>query len=724
MMLKRILAALICILLVTPLLGIRADAVEKTVTRQINLVYDDSTSMRDNGQTTWCQAKYATEVFAALMEENDTMNVYAMSDFDIGPSEPHLVLSGADGAETNVNRIHNMITRMWGTPFLSVEYAYQELLQSTADEKWLVVFTDGSFVDEDNNVMFGASVNNFFSGKSDDVRVMYLAIGENAFAINEDQGKNIFSEKAASGAEVLQKLTGMSNRIYNRNKLEVDITKRTFSFDVPMSELIVFVQGKGVSISGLTGADGKTIQGESPVEVKYSEQADINYSPGAFPFDDSLQGEIAFFTGDFAAGEYTVDCGNAKTIEIYYKPNVDIQVMLTDSEGNVYSPNDPISPGDYSLSFGFVKPGTDEMLGSSDLLGDVNFSASLTMDGKKEETTYTSGDTITILEGSQALIQARAEYLDGSSVETELSYHILQGYILSVKASLSPQYRLTMDGFSNGDEPLIVELVPEKDEISQEIWDKMESITVQAADKEESRLGKFEVVKTDEIGVFQIYPTVYNDQPLLNSVGDISLDISFSQNIDGETWHGEGTGTLHISDGIPGGVRMLPWLIALAVLVLILLFILWFMTRKVLPKKIVLVSDTTEFIIGLEKAEGVPASVRYNRSARTLKMSTPPYAVDPECEGSVTLTLMPCDRRYVKSSRRRAVVVGIRASYNVYLVSISSVDFECDEHGLWIPAGAAPGTAISQPMRSATLELKTGSLADPKSRCSCDVRHL
>lgn len=73
-------------------------------TRVINLVYDDSGSMIEtdivdsNGNTvkydelvdTWCQAKYAIEVFAALLGDNDTLNVYIMSSY----SKPKLVLYG------------------------------------------------------------------------------------------------------------------------------------------------------------------------------------------------------------------------------------------------------------------------------------------------------------------------------------------------------------------------------------------------------------------------------------------------------------------------------------------------------------------------------------------------------------------------------------------------------------------------------------------------------
>lgn len=65
--------------------------------RVIHLVYDDSGSMiRANGAQVdrWCQAKYAMEVFAAMLGENDTMHIYYMSAFEGGgPRQPTIRMS-------------------------------------------------------------------------------------------------------------------------------------------------------------------------------------------------------------------------------------------------------------------------------------------------------------------------------------------------------------------------------------------------------------------------------------------------------------------------------------------------------------------------------------------------------------------------------------------------------------------------------------------------------
>ena len=63
-----------------------ASAQSLYVRKIVSVVYDDSGSMieDDNGTYVdrWCQAKYAMEVFAAMLGEKDTLNIFFMSDYD------------------------------------------------------------------------------------------------------------------------------------------------------------------------------------------------------------------------------------------------------------------------------------------------------------------------------------------------------------------------------------------------------------------------------------------------------------------------------------------------------------------------------------------------------------------------------------------------------------------------------------------------------------------
>lgn len=129
---RKVFYILVCAISICFMQKCEVYAEDSAHTRVIQVVYDDSGSMIKNsgGESvdTWCQAKYAMEVFAALLGEQDTLNVYVMSDFNNGATaEPHLILNGKDGAEVNVEKIHNMITRASNTPFNTVKKAYEDL---------------------------------------------------------------------------------------------------------------------------------------------------------------------------------------------------------------------------------------------------------------------------------------------------------------------------------------------------------------------------------------------------------------------------------------------------------------------------------------------------------------------------------------------------------------------------------------------------------------------
>ena len=134
---KRCLALLLVLILSLQLLpAVFADG-GHAPKRVIHLVYDDSGSMiRANGEQVdrWCQAKYAMEVFAAMLGENDTMNIYYMSAFEgNGSRQPTIRMAGKDGAQANVAKIHDTVTKAGNTPFASVTAAYQDLTRTDAD---------------------------------------------------------------------------------------------------------------------------------------------------------------------------------------------------------------------------------------------------------------------------------------------------------------------------------------------------------------------------------------------------------------------------------------------------------------------------------------------------------------------------------------------------------------------------------------------------------------
>ena len=78
---KRTVTLLLCLtILLSILIPLRTDAYTTNQrSKAIHVVYDDSGSMIRSGGVyldRWEQAKYAMEVFAAMLEERDSMRVY------------------------------------------------------------------------------------------------------------------------------------------------------------------------------------------------------------------------------------------------------------------------------------------------------------------------------------------------------------------------------------------------------------------------------------------------------------------------------------------------------------------------------------------------------------------------------------------------------------------------------------------------------------------------
>lgn len=556
-------------------------AVTDSPTRVINIVYDDSGSMYKTGGNlvdTWCQAKYSMEVFAAMLGDTDTLNIYYMSDYQGGTqSSPRLTLQGKDGAATNVNKIHNETTRAGNTPFASVRKAYSDLTKAKADEKWLVVLTDGEFQGVD-------SLDGFFSQKASDIKVMFLGMGPAASGITSHEDKEIYYVEAKTNSQILNQITGICTRIFNSNRLEVNASTKTFSFDVPMGELIVFAQGSNVQINGVKKEDGSLIKSsKTPVKLKYSNCDATNYSNS--PATD-LVGSIATFIDDFSVGNYTVDVTGAETIEIYYKPNVEIAAYLKDSQGNEVTDLSALEAGEYSIEFGFVNAGTKEKVAQSKLLGDVAYEARVTNNGNQHEKVYGSGDKLVLKEGTLS-IDVLARYLDYNSVSTHLDYSIFKNKAIDFSIVDNPDYTVASNGFTEL-RPVVLKATIDGHEFTEEQWGNMGVPNVSFTSSPSFAMGDFRVEKSDEYGIFHIYPTIKNDKPSAGTYGDYDFKIVYDGKSGNETWSGSTEAILKMRDSRSWIERNRDLFIKLLILAILLFLIIGYLPfiKNYLPKSL------------------------------------------------------------------------------------------------------------------------------------------
>jgi len=527
------------------MLNCPAIAAENAPTRVINVVYDDSGSMYENnrvGNVAWSQAKYSAEVFAALLGSTDRMNIYLMSDFVQYPPvrTPRLQLHGRNGSALNVKEIHNMTTqRASGTPFEPVQQAHDDLVKENADEKWLVILTDGEF-----NNMKNTAVDAFFRSKSPDVKVYFIAFGDDAASITQDAANNVFFEHARNGPELLEKITNMSTRIFNFNKLRVDPRTLHFEFDIPMYALTVFAQGQNVSINGIIDSSGNRIGSSPPVHVQYSTQPALNYA-GA-PYDTSLNGLIAEFSNKFPPGNYTLSVDNADTIEIYYKPDVEIDVFMTDENGQEVT-SDKLEGGEYTLNFCFVKSGTKERLPHSELLGEITYTARIISNGVMRDREYTQGDRIELEEGSH-FIDAQAVYLEYFTVSTELVLNIYQNKDIALAPGQAGEisYTLTEYGFDR-DEPFGIKAQIDGRDFTAGEWSALGMPVVES----DNGFLSFRTAKGG-VGEFLVYPVFSGEtrEDAESAMGRHSLRMQVNKTAVGdESWTGAGAFTVRVDSG-------------------------------------------------------------------------------------------------------------------------------------------------------------------------------
>ena len=312
----------------------------------------------------------------------------------------------------------------------------------------------------------------------------------------------------------------------------------------------------------------------------------INHYPD-FIVNRDLKGSIATFRDDFPSGSYTVDVTGADTIEVYYKPNVEIAAYLTNSEGREVTSLEDLQAGEYTITFGFVKAGTDESVNNSALLGEVTYSAVVTNNGTTHEKTYTSGDKIYIEEGTLE-IDATAQYLDYSSVSTHLDYSIYENKVLTLSVAENPVYTITTDGLDAA-EPIQVHVTMEGQELSEEQWEEMSLPRVAMTDEEDQTgYGAFRVEKSGAVGVYNLYPTISGEDLRPQIYEDCGFTVAYAGKHGAATWTGTTEGTLQVDDTRSWLERNLQRLIKGLILAMIILLILGYIPpfKKYLPKKL------------------------------------------------------------------------------------------------------------------------------------------
>ena len=376
------------ILIETPLAHASA---KEDASRTIAIVFDNSGSMYDAGDQAWCRATYAMEVFASMLNVGDVLQIYPMHPITVENKEYTMQnpFQITDAAQAKL--IRDIYTKdAGGTPIESIDCAMKGLQSISTGKKYLVVLTDGGTFSKSG---YGLSKDRtkaeldkrIQANANNSMNIMYLGIGSDACVPNTKQSEYFIKKQAVNTADVLSTLTDMCNLIFGRDTLPKSrLSGKSMEFDISMSKLIVFVQGKNISdlqIKPQGGAKiGKLI---SSRQTMYSTKGAADYKSVA---DTSLQGMIVTYE-DCGVGSYDIDYkGTATSVEVYYEPDADLDFVFTDSEGNNVDLNS-LYEGQYKVSFG-MKDGKTGKLISSDLLGNPHYEGSYSINGQKTAITH------------------------------------------------------------------------------------------------------------------------------------------------------------------------------------------------------------------------------------------------------------------------------------------------------------------------------------------------
>lgn len=379
--------------------------------RAIAIVFDNSGSMYGPGNTAWCQATYAIEVFAAMMNPGDILEIYPMSAIEVNGRTYDDANPLAIRNLSEVPQIREIFTpHAQLTPITTVDAAYQGVKKHTGMEQWLIVLTDGAvFYDSPmGNTLQDTQgeLSKKLTAYNNDTNVMYLGIGTGEASKPDITGsQQHLATVTGPNEDVLFQLTRMCNMIFGRDAL--NNAGKNFNVDLPMNKLIVFVQGKDVSDVELTCSNGSLSKPVSSYSPHYSTLGAGDYISTP---KETLQGSMIIYE-NCPAGDYTISCsGTPSSISVYYEPNVDLTAVLLDKNGN---PTNELVSGTNYIHYGMVDPEGNFV--ESELLGDTLYTITYTIDGETFTVTSDEAGSIPVeLDVGQVLdVQVEVTYLSG-----------------------------------------------------------------------------------------------------------------------------------------------------------------------------------------------------------------------------------------------------------------------------------------------------------------------
>ena len=689
-----LLLTLLMVVNVFAIMPLTANAAKKTEkSYEIAIVFDNSGSMYENQGKSWCRAKYAMEIFASMLnyDNGDKLWIYPM--WEVTNGKPQYGDIGSYKAipitkKEDIDKITNLYTtRPYGTPLAPVYEAHEYMKTSKATEKWILVLTDGEFNSEQrdggSSVIDAAALKNkLISVATDGIKVQYLGFGQ-ASALTSDESKNFYAKKSTD-TSLKDDLIEICNSIFQRAALPANrLSGNTLNIeDLSMSNLIVFAQGTNAKISSMTNPSGKDVKITlDSGQRKFSTIKAATYEDAGI--DNTLAGQVVSFD-ESEAGKYTLNYSGADKVEIFYEPNVKLKVEFKDASDKVVDGSKgEIEAGEYTVTSTIIDGVTEKDVTNNELLGKVNIKTYVKTSKDKQYKAYENNAKINLTPDSGTDVYVEATYLKDftlSSRDNEeldwLSGLKVGAQTLKFVAKATVQQDGSWYKISDHEnwKPIRVDFTIKGKPLTAE---QMAKLTFPVDGKGNNGLSyRYEKLPNESACIIYVGQDK-NGKYVEPETGTYILKDQASYVDEYGTTHTAETSAMFDVQTYDKFWRWLFWILIILALIILWLF---FMTRKVLPKNIVL--DSGEVSIGVgKKLDKKFIKLNYNRKGGSLSIGTT-NAVPADKKCSATFDLKAVDNRFVKSKDRKISIVGINS--NCKSVEINGTEYLKHKRGVWV----------------------------------------
>ena len=603
-------------------------------------------------------------------------------------------------SQKDIDSISNMFTPVAaGTPFDPVDNALTYLKGLNENNgkrvKWLIILTDGEFGFYSNHD-FDANTfsidNEIRRIGADDVKIQYLSIDMKNNGQKPVGGQDFYVDNA-DGNGIQDKLIEICNRIFDRNPLPDDyINGKTITLDLAMRKVIVFVQGEGVHIKGMVDQNGKSVTMlPGSGQRRYSDfSLDTGNAgkidKGRIATDTTLFGQVATFDA-CVSGTYTLDIDGSVSsdkIQVFYEPNVRVQTHLINKKTNEEifdTENKDVPPGEYEVRCAIVdRTDPSKDVSESPLLGKDQI-YTITVNNGDQTYEIQNGDTINLGEG-ESRINVEVTYLKKYTIRNSDSPFAFGfsvkppeiDYKLVVKSNCQQEANYYEWKYADKWKPVRVDVsIRDKDGKDIKLTDEqMKALDIKidpvfdADDPDIARKLVFDMKMLPGESAFELAPRLVPGKgdsgeelkkSLLEFSGEMESKITCKLNIScsmkeeyGRDVTGTDSSTLTFS-------KYSKWFFLILFLIIfacLIALILWFMSRKVLPKDVKATQQIFKTSEAMMEGQG---KASLERKAKKIKVASPPADEAMNCR--ISFEVVPVSRRWTRSKDRAYQIVRI-----------------------------------------------------------------